>query len=252
MHRWTRRGVMCACLCCFASELVFRSGRILAKESGRPEFIFKQIRPGVWTHTSWSTLSNGAWFPSNGAVVIGRDRMLMIDTAWTPDQTELLLARLEPIAAGRLADLFVTHFHDDRMAGLSVTVARGIASYAFARTAKEARRHSMGEIEHALQGKAHAFDLGGRVVEVFYPGPAHTVDNAVVFDQATRVLFGGCMIRALRAKDLGNVADGYVANWAATVSRVAARYPDPDVVVPGHGDAGGRDLYDHTIALARS
>jgi metallo-beta-lactamase class B len=176
----------------------------------------------------------------------------MIDTAWTPDQTELLLSRLEPVAAGRPADLFITHFHNDRMGGLSVTAARGIASFAFASTVKEARSHDMGEIDRPLPTKLHAFDLGGRSVEAFYPGPAHTVDNAVAFDRDSGVLFGGCMMRARRATDLGNVADAYVANWAATVSLVAERYPNPDVVVPGHGDAGGRDLYDHTVALARS
>lgn len=252
MRQWTRRSAICACVCCLGSEIVFRSTSVQAKKTKRPDFILKEIRPGVWMHTSWSTLPNGAWFPSNGAVVIGRDRVLMIDTAWTPDQTELLLTRLEPVAAGRPADLFITHFHDDRLGGLSVTAAHGIASFAFAGTAEEARQHGKGAIAHALPGKVHDFDLGGRVAEAFYPGPAHTVDNSVVFDRSSGVLFGDCMIRALRAKSLGNVADGYVANYAATVSRVAERYPNPDVVIPGHGDAGGRGLYDHTIALARS
>jgi len=33
---------------------------------------------------------------------------------------------------------------------------------------------------------------------------------------------------------------------------VAARYPDARVVIPSHGPAGGRELLDHTIALAEA
>ena len=107
----------------------------------------------------------------------------------------------------------------------------------------------MGAIERTLAGDARVFDLGGRKVEVYYPGPGHTVDNAVAYDPASRVLFGGCMIRAAATTDLGNAADAVVAEWAGSVGRVAARYSEAAIVIPGHGDVGGRGLLAHTVKL---
>ncbi len=246
MRDLTRRGAISCCLGCFASALAFRAEAVAT----RPAFDFSEVAPGVWRHTSWNTLPNGTYFPSNGMVVVGRKRALMVDTAWTPDQTELLLGLLSPIVATRPIDLFITHFHDDRMGGIGVTAARGIVSYAFERTVHEAARVNAGNIERALAPVARVFDLGGRAVEVFYPGEAHTVDNAVAYDRRTKILFGGCMIRAAAATDLGNTADAVIGAWGTSVARVAARYPGAGVVIPGHGKAGGPALFAHTIALA--
>lgn len=249
MNGLTRRGALCGCFGCFAAALVFKADA--AATAKRPDFVFDEIAPGVWRHTSWDKLPNGAYFPSNGMVVVGRTRVLMVDTAWTPDQTELLLGLLSPIAGRRPIELFITHFHNDRMGGIGVTAARGIVSHAFARTVTEAHAHDMGAIERTLAGEAHVFDLGGRSVETFYPGAGHTVDNAVACDRRTNVVFGGCMIRAASTSDLGNTADAVIGDWGASVARVAARYPDATQVIPGHGKIGDKGLFSHTISLTQ-
>lgn len=254
MNDWTRRRALSAGACSFflISTLSARPLQAAADETPRPELVFKTLSNGVWQHTSTSKLPTGQWFPSNGLIVVGRSRVLMIDTAWTPDQTELVLARLKPIAATRPIDLFITHFHDDRMGGVAVTAANNIRSYAFAQTVALATQHKMGVIDEALAGEVHAFDLGDRMVEVFYPGPGHTRDNAVAYDSASKIVFGGCLMRGLVMKDLGNVADAEIAAWANSVARVAARYPETSLVVPGHGAAGEKNVFDHTISLARA
>lgn len=238
---------MCACGC-FTAALAFRAE---AADSERPAFVFSEIGAGVFLHTSWSKLPNGAYFPSNGCVVVGPKRVLMIDTAWTQDQTETLLERLKPVAGARPIDLFVTHFHDDRMGGIAVTASRSIKSYAFERTVQEAARAKAGRIENTLRPDAHLFDLGGRLVEVFYPGPGHTVDNAIAYDAETRIMFGGCLIRAASTTDLGNTADAVIGEWGVSVGRVAERYVHAPIVIPGHGKPGDGGLFAHTIKLAR-
>ena len=37
--------------------------------------------------------------------------------------------------------------------------------------------------------------------------------------------------------------------WAASVAKVSARYPEARLIVPGHGQPGGRELLDNTLAL---
>ncbi len=41
-----------------------------------------------------------------------------------------------------------------------------------------------------------------------------------------------------------------VTDWAASIARVQAAYPDARLVLPGHGDAGGPELLAHTRELA--
>jgi metallo-beta-lactamase class B len=159
---------------------------------------------------------------------------------------------MSPIVGRKPIDLFVTHFHNDRLGGIGVTAARGIRSFAFDRTAQEALRADAGQIDVALEPEAHVFELGGRAVEVFYPGPGHTVDNAVAYDRRSKVVFGGCMIRAAATTDLGNTADAVIRQWATSVRRVAARYPEAVAVIPGHGGVGTASLFAHTVRLAAS
>src|SRR5690606_5099180 len=102
-----------------------------------------------------------------------------------------------------------------------------------------------------LVDEAETVRLGGRVVEVYYPGPGHAPDNVVVWVAEERVLFGGCFVKSADAPNLGYTGDADIAAWPGAVTRVAERYPEAALVVPGHGAVGDRSLLDHTIHLAR-
>ncbi|MFP4003713.1 MAG: hypothetical protein ACLFV8_08060, partial [Alphaproteobacteria bacterium] len=47
-----------------------------------PGLSVTSIAPGVWLHKSWKRLANGEPFPSNGLIVSGRRRALIVDTTW--------------------------------------------------------------------------------------------------------------------------------------------------------------------------
>ena len=87
---------------------------------------------------------------------------------------------------------------------------------------------------------------------VFYPGAGHTDDNIVVNIEGAGILFGRCLIRPGNSDNLGNTADGNVQHWATATEALAARFPDPKIVVPSHGPPAGRELFTHTIALAKA
>ena len=56
------------------------------------------------------------------------------------------------------------------------------------------------------------------------------------------------MIKSLKSGK-GNLADASVKKWSKTVSKIKKTFPHIEIVVPGHGKAGGTALLDYTIDM---
>jgi glyoxylase-like metal-dependent hydrolase (beta-lactamase superfamily II) len=210
----------------------------------------REIRPGVFLHTSWRPLADGTRFPSNGLVVREGDGLLLIDTAWGEPATEQLLGWIDATLRLPVEHAVATHFHDDRLGGAPVLARRGLRMVAHPLTRELAQKQGLTVLPDALEGLRKPGDtvtVGS--AEVLYPGPGHARDNVVVWLPESRVVFGGCMIRALAATGLGNVADADVPAWPESVRRAFESYGSAEVVVPGHGDPGGPELFAHTLEL---
>jgi glyoxylase-like metal-dependent hydrolase (beta-lactamase superfamily II) len=218
-----------------------------------PSLGITALAPGIWRHTSWKLLPNGAPFPSNGLIVRGASGVLIIDTTWPTADMEPLLENVRGLAAGLPVDLVSTHAHSDRMSGVAIARAHGVRTFAFHLSQQDAPGRELPTADETWMDEAKRFDLGGKHVEFFYPGPAHTRDNVVAFIEEDGVLFGGCMLRSARDTDLGNLADAQVAHWQTSIEKVIRQYgPCTRIAVPGHGSPGTADLLTHTHALARA
>lgn len=219
-----------------------------AADDARDDLLSKaelaEIAPGVLVHTSYHALADGI-FPSNGLLLCHPGEGALVDTAWGDTPTAHLLAEAERRGCPVKNAVF-THAHDDRTGGLSTLFARGVRVHATAATRDLLARP--GFAPEPLAPPA-TLRLAATELEVFFPGPAHAPDNVVVYLPATKVLFAGCMVKARVARSLGNVHDASIGSWPAALRRVEERYPEATIVVPGHGDRGGRELLHHTATL---
>ncbi len=57
------------------------------------------------------------------------------------------------------------------------------------------------------------------------------------------------MVKSIDAKDLGNTADGDLISYPNTIEKLLEKFPLAQIVIPGHGKAGGIDLIKHTKEL---
>ncbi|HYE80132.1 MAG TPA: subclass B1 metallo-beta-lactamase [bacterium] len=215
-----------------------------------PDLHVAALQPGVWLHTSWRTLPGGARFPSNGLLVQAGDSLLLIDTAWGEEPTEALLRWADTTLHLPLARAIVTHAHDDRMGGLPCLRRRHVPVLTHPLTWYDAPRRGLAlpDTLAGLRTPGAAVQVGS--VEVFFPGPAHTPDNLMVWLPRTRILFGGCAVRPLSSPDLGNVADAVVPAWPDAIRRTRHRYGKrARLVVPSHGSPAGPRALTHTLRL---
>jgi glyoxylase-like metal-dependent hydrolase (beta-lactamase superfamily II) len=208
----------------------------------------KPLAPDVWLHTSWQTTATWGLVPSNGLIVREADQVVVIDTAWGAAPSRQLLAWIDRELQLPVTRLIVTHFHDDRLGGWEVFTERGTRIVASAQTLVLAKVEPTPAFD--LYRLSPGEKLASGTLEILYPGPAHAPDNIVVWLPAHRIIAGGCAVRAMASGGLGNLSHASVVDWAASIARVQAAYPEAHIVIPGHGDAGGPELLTHTHALA--
>ena len=55
------------------------------------DLVFRQLAPNVWQHTSYLDMPGFGAVASNGLIVRDGGRVLLVDTAWTDDQTAQIL-----------------------------------------------------------------------------------------------------------------------------------------------------------------
>ncbi|MEL6446524.1 MAG: subclass B1 metallo-beta-lactamase [Pseudomonadota bacterium] len=244
-QRTARRAILVALLLCGCAT---RSAGIA------PQVAFDEIAPGVWTHTAYLEIEPWGPVASSGLVVVADAHIVLVDTAWTDEQTREILDWADTTFGRPVTGAVFTHGHNDKMGGVAAVRERNIPNYANHLSNRLARRWGLTPAARVVE-----FDGDGEAdavaelapLTLFYPGPGHTDDNIVVGVNGTEVLFVGCLVRPGSSGTLGNTNDANVGHWADAVVAVTRRFPEASLVVPSHGAPGSRALLDHTIELAR-
>lgn len=198
--------------------------------------------------TSQSILPDYGKVSANGLIYINGGKALMINTPWNDSQTRDLHVWLRDSLKLNLIGVIPTHWHSDCMGGLAYLKKQQIKSYANQMTIEIAHAKSL---PVPTNGFADSLQLkvGDKQVFCYYPGPGHSMDNVVVWIPTEGLLFGGCLIKSVESKDLGNTADGDLTAYPATIDKLLRKFSLAKIVIPGHGPFGGPELITHTKKL---
>ena len=206
------------------------------------------LQDSIFVHVTWHHLDNFGRFPSNGLIVIKNGQALMIDTPMDNDKTERLTRYLWDSMSVKLAKLIIGHFHDDCLGGLGYLQSIGVESIANSMTIEKCKEIGL-LIPSTSFTDSLTFDFNGEQIVCRYFGAGHSFDNITVWIPSKKILFGGCLIKSINSKGLGNLSDAVVNDWDMTVEKVMKEYHEIKTVIPGHGDFGGTELLTHTIDL---
>ncbi|GII85003.1 MBL fold metallo-hydrolase [Sphaerisporangium siamense] len=200
----------------------------------------------------------------NIGVVGGTKAVLVVETGIGVANAEQVLAFAAEVAKGRRLYLTTTHFHPEHAGGAQVFA--GEATYLVNRAqADDLRTKGPGYLEmfrgfggaiaRRLDGvhvptpdvvydDGYDLELGGRTVRLRPTGRGHTKGDQVIEVPDAGVLFTGDLAEtgqfAIFPWFPPHDTDVSGVRWLAVMDRLAAT--GPRVVVPGHGDIGGREI----------
>jgi len=214
------------------------------------ELWLEPISKNVFMHVSVMQSEQFGRVLANGLIYINGNEAVIMDTPPTDKQSRELLNWLRTNYKNvRVKAIIVNHFHSDCLGGLKTFHDEGIESWSHQLSPELLKiKKDTFEVPQKTFSDLLTLKVGGKTVECYYPGEAHTRDNIVVWVEDEKVIFGGCMVKAMNAGK-GNLADANVAEWSRTIERVVKKYPAAVVIVPGHGAHGGMELLDFTIRL---
>ena len=200
----------------------------------------------------------------NIGVIGGTRSVLIVDTGLGPGSAEKVLTFAADYAKGRRLYLTTTHFHPEHAFGAQAFAGEATYLVNRAQAADLAARgagyldmfRGLGEqVARQLEGVklgppdvvydgSYDLDLGGRVVRLRPTGQGHTKGDQVVTVPDAGVMFTGDLVETGQFSifpwfppydtDVSGV------RWIAVMQRLIDE--NPQVVVPGHGDIGGRQL----------
>lgn len=154
-----------------------------------------------------------------------------------------------------------SHDHADHIAGGEVFAEAGAIVIAH----DNARRTIIGEqrptaVPELTFSDRMRIELGGKTVELIYPGRSHSDNLIAMHFPEERAMFTVDFISVKRLP-YQNLSDAYFPDWIEAIKRVEAI--DFDILVPGHGPLGTKadatdhrryleDLYDAVLQAARA
>ncbi len=209
--------------------------------------IVKQISPNSFAHISFLQTQDFGNVPCNGLIVRNGNEVVVFDTPTNTGSSEELIKWITDTLHCKINAIIPTHFHNDCLAGLKAFDENEIPSYAYFKTIELARLNNLVVPKNSFSDSL-VLKLGDEIIAARFFGEGHTKDNIVGYYPHENVLFGGCLVKELTANK-GYLGDANTEAWPGTVEKLLKEYPDASIVVPGHGETGGRELLAYTINL---
>lgn len=228
-----------------------------AQKKFKPKEIYKtsslvvtQISENAFKHVSFKQTNDFGYVPCNGVLVRNTNEVIVFDTPSNDKSAEQLIKWVKETLHCQINAIIPTHFHDDCLGGLKAFHDNNIPSYANFKTIELAKENKYTVPQNGFKDSLE-LQVGNEKITAKYFGEGHTKDNVVGYFPSENVMFGGCLVKELKASK-GYLGDANLSEWSNTVEKVKNSYPNVKIVVPGHGTHGNQKLLDYTIHLFKA
>lgn len=207
-----------------------------------------KISDNAYLHVSYFKTEKYGRIGANGLIFINGNQAFLFDSPWNDSLTKDLVTWITDSMKIKVVGFIPNHWHEDCMGGLGYLQMQKIESYANQMTIDIAKSKGLAIPIHGFKDSLQ-LRLGNKLIICYYLGPAHSLDNIVVWIPSEQILFAGCMVKSADAKNLGNTVDGDLIAYPKTIDKLLDKFPNAKIVIPGHGQFGGLELIKHTKEL---
>jgi glyoxylase-like metal-dependent hydrolase (beta-lactamase superfamily II) len=173
--------------------------------------------------------------PGNTTALITSEGLILVDDKF-PTDYDNILAELKKITDQPVRYVVNTHYHGDHSGGNALAQQAGAVVLASKNTIQHMIDANQPGVPNIGIDDHLTLRLGGKTVELFHLGRAHTDGDVVVLFPAQRALAMGDMFTFGDATPqlIDYAGGGSARDYPATLAEVLRL--DFDTVVPGHGD----------------
>jgi len=189
----------------------------------------QKIGPDLYAYISENDAS------ANSTFLISEKGILVVDTGLNAQEGRKLLDEIRKVSAAPVRWIVNTHYHPDHRGGNSVVGPEAvIISTAFTRT--QAGSAAAGyALNETLGAKGLTLYVGSHEVQIYHPGPAHTMGDIVVYFPDEHAIATGDLFltNSCPAMDQGDLE-----NWIRALDQMLVL--PVEHVVPGHFELAGK------------
>lgn len=192
---------------------------------------------------------DGSLIGANGIIFTSKDSVVLVDAPWDSTQTTFVLNWIDSNLHKPISFAVITHFHDDRIGGISVLKQKNIRTVSGNLTPRFAEKNGFSSPDLLFKSDTTMM-CENQPVKLLYPGAGHSPDNIVVYFPSEKTLYGGCFLKSASATSLGNLSDADLKTWPQSLENVKSAFSDAKLIVPGH-DSWENGAIENTQKLLR-
>jgi len=211
--------------------------------------IVKKLSNHIYQHISFLNTDDYGKVECNGMLVVNENEGIVFDTPTDNKSSIELINFVTKELKSEIIALIPTHFHNDCVGGIVEFEKHNIPTYAYKQTIELLKENGQ-KFTKPIKDFTNSLtlDIGNKKVYAEYFGEGHTKDNIIGYFPEGKTVFGGCLIKTFGASK-GYLGDANTDKWSETVQKIKLKYPNAEIVIPGHGKSGGTELFDYTIEL---
>jgi metallo-beta-lactamase class B len=187
---------------------------------------------------------------ANGMYLVTDSGVVVFDSPWDTSPFQPLLDSIKLKHNKKVIINIATHSHEDRTSGIDFYRQNGIKTFTTKLTDEISIENNRPRAEFLMK-KDTIFTVGKYKFQTYYGGEGHTKDNIVIWFDNEKILYGGCLVKSIDAKDLEYVGEANIKEWSKTIKKVQKKFKEPKFIITGHHSWESTKTLEHTLKLIK-
>lgn len=187
---------------------------------------------------------------ANGMYLVTDSGVVLFDSPWDTSPFQPLIDSIKVKHNKKVVINIATHSHEDRTSGIDFYRKNGVKTFTTKLTDEISIENERPRAEFLMK-KDTIFTVGKYKFQTYFAGEGHTKDNIVIWFDNEKILYGGCLVKSIVAKDLEYVGEANIKEWSKTIKKIQKKFKNPKFIITGHHNWESTKTLQHTLKLIK-